>query len=290
MDWSKLLLITVLLSFVELSSAYTVSNHDDLTQIAVNKFNRCVEEQEGLSRYSVINEEIQRKLVEKNLFEDLMSIGDRARRWHFWDPSRRNERSKIFHKHFHGRFDEVENLALDPNSTISQVYDSVGHMFHYLQDVTVPAHVVPIFHPAPPLFRKDRFDAYDIDFYALENSSENNCDELADPELVEGYNEILNDASRLTLSRTKELIPVLGNSTRTWEAYWNKPKKKKRFGKYGKFGNKFGRDKEFKCSGGKCNIRKNTFDNFALRQHRLAIDATVKALFLTQQILSERRN
>jgi len=280
----KILTLFFITFFNTQAMAYSVDHHERITEIAIDHFNRCVAEGHA-SNLQSISEKDKRTLVDGNLYEDLIGPIQRLRLWHFWDPERRNENGKLIDKTLHKRFDKIEKVLLNPMSLFKSKYSELGHLLHYLQDVTVPSHVVPIFHPAPPLFKADGFDKYDIDFYSLENDTTINCVNML-KDIPHNFNTLLDSYANHTLKAVTQVIPAEGNKDLTWSLYWRNPKKNKRFGKYGKLGNSFGKEvsvKRHKKDKDPFFISREIFDNFSKVLHIKALESTLRAIVLYQQ-------
>ncbi len=281
----KIIFFLIGLLYTSLSFSYSVDNHEMITEVAIGHFNRCLDEGH-LGSLSQISEKERRTLVDGNLHEDLLGPIRRLKQWHFWDPKRRNDNGKYINKTLHKRFDAVEKSIFKPLDFFSSKYSELGHLLHYLQDVTVPSHVVPIFHPAPPLFKSDGFDKYAIDTYNLENETSFNCSSLISA-LPSNFNELLDSYAKYTLKSIKEVIPAKGNKKYTWRLFWKEAKKNKRFGKYGKVGNRFGKEMEVKKIDTPFFMTREIYNNFAKNLHEKALQATIQAIMLYQLNHSE---
>jgi hypothetical protein len=294
----KFQIFSIVCASLSLSNAYaySIDSHEILTKVAVQNFNACISSEVELSAFKTITPEQEKIITKGNVFEDSKSVFKRIFHWHFWKPEVMNKSGDVkgnggigikkdFRKRFHKIRRELKQADKSDSQYLEVAYKKLGNLIHYIQDVSIPAHVVPIFHPTLPKMKKDKFDSYKIN-----ENIKIDCRDLvaALPNIKNtGFNRILDYSAVRTLKNIKRLIPVSGNTKTTWEAYWKSPKikksgKKKNFGKYGEFKNKFGQEKIFECAAGSCTILKYHFDNFAFRQHQMTIDATVRSIMLIQ--------
>jgi len=70
----------------------------------------------------------------------------------------------------------------------------------------------------------------------------------------------------------------------TWQVFWREGKAGE-FGVYGPAGNEFGREAEFPCRSERCRLLENDpiYADFALRQHRLAVVSSMRAMLVLQR-------
>jgi hypothetical protein len=67
---------------------------------------------------------------------------------------------------FATRSRELRDVINQEDCKSGEVFSRAGHVLHFLQDVRVPSHVIPVHHGS--VFGKDGFDGYDFDFSASE--------------------------------------------------------------------------------------------------------------------------
>ena len=100
---------------------------------------------------------------------------------------------------------------------------------------------------------------------------------------VEDYQSVLVATAENTLGALKEKIPGMPV---TWQAFWQLETAGK-FGRYGIAGNNFGRSVDFFCNESKdhhCVLLRNDplYKVFAAERHSEAVQATMRAMWLTQ--------
>ncbi len=169
--------------------AYNAEPHEILSDIAVHHFNTCATTlgpSSGLKALEGVGKEISDTepdqesalaLIEGSSAEDEVDWRKRVEIWHFYDPTRRlgdlsitKGRAFVRETTLHERFNELEIFTRQKMGIhgidSAYLYRSLGRMVHYIQDVSVPAHIVPVFHPTPK-YGKDKLDGYDIDWDTL---------------------------------------------------------------------------------------------------------------------------
>jgi len=298
--------------------AYSVKNHMILTVLAVEAYNHCgkimPEKPRGFEKIRPLEKY---RLVNGNISEDEDKAG-KLKRWHFYDRAGQLGRDSIVNifgfsglietPSLHARFDQLEIRADKQGAFVEshrrwRLYDVVGAMMHYIQDVTVPAHVVPIFHPKN--FLGDAFDRYEVrasdyrgeDIDRLEATEEflSQFDALkcrrVFREAERSYNQILNALADETYLTLENKIP---DSPLTWsEAFWDRKRNSRGFGDYGRAGNRFGKRKSClkkkdvpeinrDACGDRLQVIKAVYDQFSGEQHLAAIEGSMRAIALLQ--------
>jgi hypothetical protein len=314
------------------SLAYSIDNHDALSNLAVKRFNHCAKElaSQGVELTSLGSPET-RAIIEGSKAEDEQAPLKRASSWHFYDPARRlGDKSILVFRDFvdepalHERFNELEIFTRSKLQISgigdAYIYRSVGRMLHYLQDVTVPAHVVPVFHPSPKKLG-DAFDSYEISGQAFNEGLADGgatCDAMwAEVKSVNSFNDLLNKMGDHTLDVIdKETVTTKEGVQGTWsKQFWSdipsefcrkkameqmtneereagkKPSLDHCFGTYGVFGNNFGNTSFCDslvvfgwCSKTRHQVAEEVYKQFALARHRDAVEVSVKAMMLLQRM------
>ena len=153
-----LAIIGLILGVAGHAHTYSAVTHDTLTTIAVHHFNLLVRG----TKVDALRPEQVAATIHGSRHEDEMLILRRIANWHFYDPEKQAEKRFIFIRtQLHTRFRELSQL-LSAKPAPKDSYELLGRIIHYLQDVTVPAHVVPVFHPRYFVVN-DRFDKYPVD-------------------------------------------------------------------------------------------------------------------------------
>ncbi len=262
------------------AGAYEGSLHQELTFIAAKHFNNCAGDA-SLPRLTPLQV---RYIAKANVRQTEANIFLRMTRWSYYDRAEQRSRSMLWfiqtrmHQHFNGLVAE-----LDAAEALADRYSGLGRIVNYVQDMTSPAHVVPVF--TARWWRwdiSDRFDRYPVDVDAVSAAVGDDCADLeAAPE---DWDALLSATAERTLSAVREQIPGLPVS---WQAFW-RIGEPGGFGGYGGAGNNFGRPAEFDCGGRsrseRCVLleRDPLYEAFAADRHEDAVRATIAAMWMLQ--------
>jgi hypothetical protein len=169
--------------------------------------------------------------------------------------------------------------------TPHEVYAALGATMHYLQDMFVPSHVVPVFHPRP-WFQRDAFDSYTQweeihpHFDATKGHVPTATCEALRQDRREPI-EILRGAIAHTLRALDEPRGVrieIGGRARwhPWRDFWDGPPHERHAGflRYGFGGDDHFGDERFHTAGGEARVAPLAYQRFATRRARGAITAT----------------
>lgn len=263
MKQHHILLIVVMA--LSLSGAYAKKSHPVLTGLGVALYNQCAPEL-GLLPLNVTTG---RQIEIGSGREDRWWEISRLRNYHFYD--RRHERGDSIGrgllglKHMHRRFRKLTAEALLADGAVR-----LGRIIHHLQDVTVPAHVVPVFHGGP--LRGDPIDGMVIDSARIVPP-----DSCADIDLGVDFRAMLDSTAELTLARLEVGIP--GTSLQ-WHRFWENPSPGKSFGRYVR--PKFGDSLRDVCEDS-CEVSKETYAEFVGVGHTHAVHVTAAAITAWQR-------
>jgi hypothetical protein len=279
-----------LLAVVVLSAAgsgnpvwgYEARLHQQLTFIAAKQFNRCVS---GTAIPTLSALDV-RYVAKANASQAQTNVFTRMFRWSYYDRAREHDDVAsddsmlwMIDTRFHDHFD-VLTKALFEAASDAERYRSLGRLIGYMQEVTSPAHAVPVYTGRWwRLSMGDRFDKYKLDVDAVAAEVGDACDYVTAP--VESYNKILTDAAQDTLTAVQ--APMFGMPV-TWEVFWKLADNPSEFGEYGRAGNKFGDATEFRCGDVRCVLldRDPLYRDFALQRHVAAVVASMRAFYLLQ--------
>jgi len=119
----------------------------------------------------------------------------------------------------------------------SELYPALGAALHYVQDVAVPAHALPIFHPTFASTTDD-FDDYEgFRGYAGDELScaqlESSCAEVSVPRTLGQLLSRVRAQTRSDLSRPLTMLRSDGASSHTWGEFWTAGEPGTGFGEYG---------------------------------------------------------
>jgi hypothetical protein len=259
--------------------AYDPPLHQQFTFIAAKQLNRCLEGS-PLPRLTPL----QVRYIAKSDVAQAQGSWIPQFHWGYYDRSSQGQKKLLWliDTRLHDHFRQLES-EMSSAQEMSDRYSDLGYVVNYLQNMTSPAHVVPVFFTRWWRFSlSDRFDGYPIDTEALERAlGATDCTTLLespDPPVEE----VLRDTASATLlavQRRIDSLPV------TWQAFWKLADDPEQFGEYGRAGNNFGRRVEFKCGEAKCVLldKDPLYDAFALERHVDAVNATMRAMLWMQR-------
>ena len=283
--------------------AYEPEIHQKLTFLAAKQFNRCVTDTDlpGLNALQV------RIVAKANARQADLNFFVRIFRWNYYDRSGVGDRDILWviDTRFHEHFDQLLRRVAAAADAHDR-YQNVGRIIGYIQDVSSPAHAVPVY--ASRWWRlstKDRFDRYPVDEERLAETVAGRCDQAlslprpvpqaADGDAsapaqspgppaagVAGYQALLEAAARETLAAVQ--APMIGLPA-TWEVFWTPDEDPGSFGSYGPAGNNFGRGARFPCGlSEQCELLRDDplYAAFALERHAAAVLRTMQALAIAQ--------
>jgi hypothetical protein len=275
------LLIWAVLGLGQLGAhAYEGPIHQQLTFIAVRHFNNCVDQDEA--RFSALQT---RYMVKANVEQADGGFWRGLFRWNFYNRDDEKPRSLLWivETRLHRVFEQlVENL--DRSGSLAERYSNLGRVVNHLQDMTSPAHVVPVFMSRWwRLNVGDRFDEFPVDEAELNRHLGLDCIQvkgIIQDTADAGYDDLLRLTAGTTFNAVKENI---GGLPFTWEVFWKPDEKPGSFGEYGPAGNNFGRETEFKCTSARrprCVLLNDDplYLDFARARHLNAVQTTIAAL------------
>lgn len=239
-----------------------------------------------------------RYVVRANVARAKSNIFARTFRWNYFDVSREGSETVIgvFDTRFNERFKNVSTRLLNAQQRRDRL-EAFGEMLSYLQDVSTPSRVVPVFTGRWWAFSmQDRFDRYSIDVGRLEADSDALCNEVvdmlaqvADQDLASSLRNLLMQSGRRTLNAVEQTIS--GMPAR-WTVFWQPSEKNPGgdFGDYGAAGNNFGNRVDFRCATAedpkmRCLLLQGDplYQEFAYTRHRDALRTTMLAMLIVQQ-------
>ena len=255
------------------AAAYEGRAHQQLTFIAAMQFNKCVSE---------LDVPLLTALQVRYVARAEWRFSRKVARWPYYD-GRDEDRKRLLwfiHTRLHEHFDSaVAKLAAADD--LRGKYGNLGVIVNHIQDMTSPAHVVPVFTTRWWRFSfTDRFNTYDVDERAVEEALGDYCVPL------EGDDQTFAAVLHRTAEDTRAAVraPMIGMPT-TWEAFWTLGAPGE-FGEYGDAGNNFGRPTRFNCGESeRCVLLKDDplYAAFALARHVMAVRATMAAMLLAQR-------
>jgi hypothetical protein len=258
---------------------YGGGDHQDLTFAAARLFNACAE-QRGVNLVTALQV---RYLVRATREEASAGYFGRLLRWPYYDPADGGDRRLLWvaETRLTERFAKaVRDLerARDANAR----YSALGVVVAYLQEVTVPAAAVPVYHDR--FWRGslgDHFEDYPLQLEALDHEVDALCDALFADAAPATHAGVLADTAERTRRAVRASIPGL---EATWQAFWREDPAGG-FGEFGPAGNAFGEAVRFVCGISDCELaeRDPLYTAFAAARHRDAVLATMRALLIVQR-------
>ncbi|MFZ8890824.1 MAG: hypothetical protein ACO2YV_09360, partial [Pseudomonadales bacterium] len=192
--------VLVLMILAGAARAYPEETLQTLTFTAAKAFNRCVEGT-GTPRLSALQV---RNLVLGNVAEGEAGVLRRATRWGYYDRAEGEEDRRwlwLVSTRLHDRFeDRAAKVLMQDGVRATLRYEDLGSVLYYLQRVTIPANVVPIFHPRPWRWPSgDRFTDYPIDEARLSEAGEQLCEALGETPEGLTFDALLEETAGATL-------------------------------------------------------------------------------------------
>lgn len=259
--------------------AYEAQIHQQLTFLAARHLNECLE---GSVVPRIAPLEV-RYVARANVRQEESGWLRGVFRSDFYDRAGQRERSWmwVLDTRVHEQFRELRE-ELDDADTPAERYAELGRVINILQDMSVPAHVVPVYFTRWWRFNvSDKFNEYPVDPDRVSRALEGDCETL----LAAADNEVetlMQQAADDTLRAVQAPIEGLPS---TWQAFWRLADDPDSFGEYGRAGNSFGRRAEFRCNGERCVLldRDPLYAAFALDRHVMAVVTTARALLAEQR-------
>lgn len=266
---------------------YDSEVHQQLTFIAARQFNQCMQNAQ-IDRLSALDT---RYIVKANAAHAERNVFSRMFNWSYYNRANQRNRTAfgLIDTRFHSRYESLtEKVARDDRR--DDGLKDLGRILNHLQDVTSPAHVVPVY--TARWWRwswSDRFDHYPVQADRVKAAVSGYCDVLRQP--ANSYQQILVNVADDTIAAVQR--PIVGFPT-TWEAFWRFGKKAHDFGDYGPAGNQFGDRTSFRCGPKpaekgaereRCLLLKDDplYKDFAFDRHVMAVVGSMQAMLLLQQ-------
>jgi hypothetical protein len=230
---TKKLILLVSIFFFS-SAGHTISKdmHQVVTITSINAYQNCIQKlQLNDSLKAGIN-----SIVKATKEEDESPLLERYLNWHFYDAFREDNDNRMgrsltgARKSLHYIYnDRVDSLVDAINKTnLEQIYQYTGSVLHYIQDMTVPAHVAPIYHYKFLFIDKsDYFDEMPGWKGTIRPLTDSQCEEFnkTTQNLNETLNTLLESTADGTRKRIKQKFNVsIGHALygKTWkEEFWN---------------------------------------------------------------------
>lgn len=264
--------------------AYDGPLHQQLTFLAAKQFNRCVN---GTPEPLLTPLQV-RYMARANVVQAEGGWFRSMFRWNYYDRGAKSKQNLLWliETRVHGHFD-TNVKALATADDMAERFSNLGRVANTLQDMTSPAHVVPVYMARWwRLSMGDRFNAFPLDEQAVASALGDDCaDVYGRPLPFEEILETTADATLAALTSPIDGLPV------SWEAFWKLDENPAAFGSYGVAGNSFGRKSAFNCpalgpdtdsgrSRQRCVLLEDDpiYAAFAVARHEQAVRATIRAI------------
>lgn len=313
----KIMIISIILSVNILFAYEAETNHSTLSKIALKKYDNCFPNK-NLFNKKESNRIIQGNVsmdkgLDANLFEQLrlrhnsvFSLTGRPFNWHFYNQ-KKEESSRIFLiEQSHERLWEKLKKGLVKNKYQYDKLLFLGGIIHLLEDLTVPAHVIPVYHGPTsakilgpkrikPLVTymqeldeehkhkiKDKIDSFKItqEFKNKIYADTSICSNINTE--FESIEKLREQTVNFVLNELEKEIPKCKGTK--WHDFWTKSKKGEYFGRYNINDGKnvlFGEEGKLITENGKvCNFEKKDkrYKDFVSILHKKAIENDMKVL------------
>lgn len=282
--------------------AFGLDQHAQITIPALQKYQIC--QQLFPDKLQEIKKRNELLVIASNRDIDRLSLlhlkrsFSRLWNWHFYDASLDDEinphisiRDNFWgmHRSMHRTFVEKTIRIKQLGHTVDKdFYILSGEILHLIQDMGVPAHVIPIYHDS---FKADKFDTY-IAFEQVSNQlpgaskqdkkeDEKECQILMNENHSPEY--LLKHLARDTRKAILGYREHPGGNN--WTSYWNlseggKSHVREGFYTYGICGNTFSESVEEQS----CQVEKEIFHMFYLQRYQKSLDASFRALLFLNRI------
>lgn len=274
----KVWLFCMLCFAAGVAEAYPGEVHQQLSFVAARQFNRCVEGTD-IAPLTTLNV---RYAARSSTAEADAGFWRRAVRWQFYDRKHRTQAAPrslwIIQTRLHERF-EATAASINRGQDPAERYTRLGRLVSHLQDVTVPAIVVPVYYERFwALSRSDSFGEFPLTLDEHRGHLDELCPALLNTPRDYTYDDLLTDTAERTIAATRGSIQDLGA---TWQVFWREAADGE-FGSYGVAGNTFGTDVTFPCGRKECRLLRNDplYFEFAQDRHKDAVLATMRAFLL----------
>ena len=272
------MLVAMLIVKAPAALGYDGDVHQQLIFLAARQYNECVKDSPEL-RLSALQVRYAAKAAVKQAEAGLLR---RMFRWGFYEREEQSPKSMLWvvETRMHEHFNQLESQLAKASSDADK-FSVAGRIATYVQDVTSPVRVVPIYTAKFwRLTTNDRFNKYPLDDRALSQNMDDVCGALFEGSTA-NFADILKETADKSLRAVVEPIPGMPT---TWQAFWRLSRNPGDFGDYGRAGNRFGSSTSFKCGKERCVLLKDDplYGEFAAARHADAVIGTMKVLHQLQ--------
>jgi len=266
------------LGIAQIAHPYPGATHQQLMFLAARQYNECVKDTPQL-RLSALQVRYAAKAA---VSQAEASFLRRMFRWGFYEREEQSPKSSLWvietrmHEHFNALVAEAHAATTD-----AEMFPVVGRIAAYVQDVTSPVRVVPIYSARFWRFNThDRFTAVKVQEEQLASALTEACDAVLTDTRPE-YSSILEATANQSLAAIRQPIPGMPT---TWQSFWRLASDPSDFGEYGPAGNRFGARTSFRCGDERCVLlnKDPLYAEFAQARHVDAVVGTMRVLHSLQ--------
>lgn len=241
------------------AQAFHLEDHERIMKQAMSEFQVCFPNK--------LSADTQKAIWQSDLNEDLNIFLKDTLYSHFYNPTKKLEMrrydSSVRVKDKQSELITIIKTNADLNESSNAA--RLGAAAHHIQDMAVPAHVVPVGHGFG-----DGFEVYQ---FKGEISTGWSCSDIGRFSAGEDLRSIHKQTAMLTLTK----VMNTQNSGLTGQDFWQ-PSSNSSFGHYGSVGNHFGQSK-IVVNGRTLQIDPTFYDQLKQSQMKLAVQESLKALY-----------
>jgi hypothetical protein len=226
----KLLLLTALCAgFTSPAHAFKPDLHYEFTLAAFDKYVELCPTGIPLDRRASLRESFAAGTKAEDA--DLTRLGSRATNWHFYNRDSIPPlwwANTTLEKVYERRVKRLHKLlarkpgAADTDKHLGKVFRQAGRVLHYVEDMSAPAHVIPVFHG---FTIPDDFDEYQPrDAAALRRKlTREDCTRITKEQRAQDLKDLINATAKETLVAIGQEGTAAEETRQLWSKYWGNP-------------------------------------------------------------------
>ncbi len=273
-----LLLLVTSIGGAEVAHSYPGATHQQLMFLAARQYNECVKAAPEL-RLSALQVRYAARAAVSQAEVNFMR---RLFRWGYYERAQQATKSTLWvvETRLHEHFNALVAQGVEAE-TEAELFSIAGRIAAYVQDVSSPVRVAPIYSARFWRFNtNDRFDNFELNEDPVALALNDVCAQVLTETPLE-FTSILKATADQTLAAILEPIPGMPS---TWQSFWRLAKNPADFGEYGPAGNRFGARTTFRCGDERCVLlnKDPLYDEFAQARHIEAVVGTMRVLHSLQ--------
>ena len=263
--------------------SFSVNNHKIITKLSVDLINDC-----GIKN-SITESDVD-TLIEYNVYQD--KLLKKAILWHFPMPEQGSGNPAPDKKHAWGYGKIVEETTfniwtdyLEDQANKENDFEgrlpAIGALLHFTQDLAVPSHAIPIFHPSK-VANPDKLDNWDVNklgMIRLKEKGASSCKKLEESSIsnVASLNQDVRKDTLSSINNNRKTCLIEG-ATCDWTVLWQTKVVDTGFAYYGCNKEDVFGDNKFVCNGNEYRISTDEYNDFAATRFDGAIVASAKLI------------